>query len=521
MENKCCLIVLDGWGYNEAESPDIIDGVLLANPKTMRSLCNTYYSTLLYAHGTYVGLLSDNEMGNSEVGHLTLGSGRVIVQDSVRIRNTLAGDSSSIAAKLFPSDIDSVYIFGILSDGGIHGHWHNIRDIAIIASKHCKRVYVHSVSDGRDTQPEMYLTYLDAFIESVPDNVWIVSVSGRFYAMDRDKRNERTDAYFNAITTSNTNGSAENIDREKCIEGIRAHIASSYSQGVSDEFIEPVCFAGWIESTFPVIITNFRADRIRQIYSKFSQYTATYTMTRLYNDQDASRVLFERPSISDALGDIIEEKGMQQVRIAESEKQAHVTFFFDGGKDKSRKNQQIIIHPSKKVSTFDLAPEMEASLVSQSIQDSMAEGIDFILANFANCDMVGHTGLVEPAVAAVKSVDEQIHNIYTAAKKYNYNLIITADHGNAEIMKNKEGVVKSHSRNRVPLIVIQNTLFQDTLVTTGDDFVFKSSHNYSLKDVAPTILDIMQIEKPDSMTGQSLIASLHTNSDKLDEHCTK
>ncbi|EHY66879.1 2,3-bisphosphoglycerate-independent phosphoglycerate mutase [Nematocida ausubeli] len=510
-EKKCCLVVLDGWGYNEEINPEIKDGIILGKPKYMESLCKTYYSALLYAHGRYVGLLSDESMGNSEVGHLTIGSGRIVQQDSVRIRQTLSSDPLSLAEKLFlgGTRLPQIHILGILSDGGIHGHWMDIRDMAILVADFCDFVYIHTISDGRDTRPSEYLKYLDLLMESVPENVLVVSVSGRFYSMDRDRREERTEEALSAITNRKNEVpekmKTESLTRRECLENIKRHVNSSYSSGITDEFIVPFCSSHGIQDGDTVVLTNFRIDRIKQIYNRLNGYGNVYTMTRVCNEQKTEKVLFERPSVNNALGDVIESLGLQQTRIAESEKQAHVTFFFDGGKDVCREHEKRIIHQSQKVDTFDAAPEMMAAAVAESVCSSIASGDDFILANLANCDMVGHTGSLEATMDAVKFVDNEVYRIYCAAKEHGYNLVITADHGNAEIMKDAKGTVKSHTTNRVPVIIIRSTDYKDELSQGNGQFDFVPTKDRALCDVAPTILDLMQQNIPKEMTGTSLL----------------
>lgn len=521
---KCCLVVIDGWGENEEENKEIVDGIEKAKPEFMRSIARTYYSTLLYAHGMHVGLASDSLMGNSEVGHLTIGAGRVVEQDSVRIRKALTENPEKATAKLFKTESrESVHLLGILSDGGIHGNWEDIRDIANRASACSKIVYVHTISDGRDTRPAEYLKYLQLLEESTPSNVWIVSVSGRFYAMDRDRREERTDRAYREITeitqsdridradkkiaqSEGTDRAEQYITRESCLTAIRDHVNRSYEKNETDEFITPFITTGRIKQNEPVLVTNFRVDRVKQIYSKLEKTTEVYSMTRVCKEQSTERVLFERPEVENTVGDILEENRKTQARIAETEKKAHVTFFFDGGKEKQRSRETRIIHPSKKVETYDLVPEMSAHEITQSVCAEMEKGTDFILANLANCDMVGHTGSVEATVKAVQEVDRSIERIYSSAEKHRYALVVTADHGNAEIMADRKGTVKSHTTNRVPVIVIQEyrEIEEKGANRYAQDGYTDTKEEWSLSSIGPTVLEIMNLEIPKEMTGRSL-----------------
>ncbi|KAH9386467.1 2,3-bisphosphoglycerate-independent phosphoglycerate mutase [Nematocida major] len=503
MHRKCCLLVLDGYGCNESPEKSIVDGIERASPECINSLSQAYPSTLLYAHGTHVGLASDEMMGNSEVGHLTLGAGRVVLQDSVRIRKTLSSHADEVVDKVLHEKKECMHILGILSDGGIHGHWLDVLDLSRAAAKKCERVYVHSISDGRDTRPAEYLKYLDMLLAEAPENVWVVSVSGRFYAMDRDKRDERTQMAYSAYTEGSAHTDLPKT-RSECASRIREHLERSYSEGVTDEFIQPLCLAGVVKKGETLVISNFRADRARQIYACMDKHADVYTMTRLCPDQRAEKILFHRPEIANTLGDVLESSGKTQARVSETEKQAHVTFFFDGGKDKARKNETREIHPSRKVNGFDEVPEMEAAEISASVRAHMEKGTDFILANFANCDMVGHTGLLEPTIQAVKAVDAEIHKIYLCAKKHNYGLVITADHGNAEIMEDARGVVKSHTVNRVPAITITNYSDRDATAPGQNAFARPPIGEHTLADVAPTVLRIMGLPQPAEMTGTPL-----------------
>lgn len=512
---RCCLVVLDGWGVNERKDEHIVDGIEEASPTCMHRLGNEYLSSLLYAHGTYVGLASDKMMGNSEVGHLTIGAGRRVLQDSVRIRKAFEEKDKAILDTIMEKveNINStkskyIHILGILSDGNIHGHWKDILDLAYLLTDKKYIVYVHTISDGRDTYPSVYLEYLKSISENLPSNSYIASVSGRYYAMDRDKRMDRTNLTYNTLTNA-SNGAkiqAENtsISQKKNIELIEEHVKKMYNKNITDEFLLPYCISGYeIKEKDPVIISNFRVDRVKQIYSKISEYAKIITMTRVFSEQAGNTVLFERPEIEETLGDIIEKAGLSQARIAETEKLAHVTFFFDGGKEKKRQKEDRVIVPSPKAPTYDLVPEMSAAEVTNKIISQIELKTDFILANYANCDMVGHTGNLEATKRAVSFLDHEIDKLSAATLKNDYLLVITADHGNAEIMQNEHGPVKSHSTNRVPCIFVSS----DTLLSSKIwEINKKEDKKYTLANIAPTILSLMNISVPDCMNNTSIIS---------------
>jgi len=519
---KCCLLVLDGWGYNETRDPCVKDAIAEANPVQMISLSCRYPSFLLYAHGTYVGLSSDSDMGNSEVGHLTIGAGRAVMQDSVRIRKAFESkDLRWMQQIIFSGEEKTTHILGILSDGNIHGHWKDILDLSILASSNSKRVVIHTVSDGRDTRERAYLEYLEKLAGSLPENAQVGSVCGRYYAMDRDSREERTDLAFRTLTgtladhpsVSGAGASAhgDNGSKNPTSKEIAKHIEKEYEKNTTDEFITPFCAPGCeIEKGSRLIISNFRVDRVKQIYAKFESYTETYTMTRVHQDQPEKEVIFERPRVTRTLGDVIEENGISQARVAETEKKAHVTFFFDGGENKQRTSETRCIVPSKKVQTHDLAPKMSAEEIKKATCTEMKKSTGFILANFANCDMVGHTGNFGAAVQAVKETDRMVGEIHRAAMENGYALVVTADHGNAEIMEDMHGTVKTHTRNRVPAII---ALPKEEEMEKKAAWGFSSEGSRTLADIAPTVLEIMGIEKPPEMTGTSLLSSTKTSFD--------
>ncbi|OAG29727.1 2,3-bisphosphoglycerate-independent phosphoglycerate mutase [Nematocida displodere] len=512
--SKCCLLVLDGWGYNPEERKDVVvDSISDACPKTMTMLSAKYFSTLLKAHGTDVGLSTDAMMGNSEVGHLTIGAGRVVLQDSVRIRKTFeAHQSGRIADQVLGNtlSVGTIHIWGILSDGNIHGHWKDLLDVACLLSPHSQSVYIHTVSDGRDTRPAEYLTYLSEIVKHLPANAQIVSVSGRFYAMDRDKREERTRLACAALTFSSPSPSPSPaqprpVDLSGSVSTLEAYVKEQYAQGITDEFILPFCIKGCeIQKGEKLVITNFRVDRVKQIYYSLSAQADVFTMTRVDGSQAENKVLFERPPIQNTLPEVIEAAGLSQARIAETEKAAHVTFFFNGGKDASFQRETRTIIPSKKVDSYDTVPGMSVNEVSKTICQAMEAGTDFIFANIANPDMVGHTGNAKATTVAIGEVDRAVGRIYACALKEKYVLVITADHGNAEIMKDNKGVVKSHTTNPVPIIVVSDAT-QRASPPGATSWGFVPSPSASLIDVAPTVLTLLGLPIPSDMTGKGLL----------------
>lgn len=516
---KCCLLVLDGWGHNPASAPEIQDAIVQAVPQAMLRLSRACPSTLLLAHGTHVGLCDDTAMGNSEVGHLTIGAGRVVLQDSVRIRQAFeSGSTAPLAQKALAGNCQRVHLLGILSDGNIHGHWRDLLDLAKLAAPLAAEVCLHTVSDGRDTRPTAYLHYLDEIMPRLPPNASVVSVAGRFYTMDRDNREERTALAFSVLTDSKAAAPRPTAGTDGTTAQLRAYLTAQYESGATDEFVQPFCLAGGtIAPGEKVIISNFRVDRVKQIYTKLAAHAELYTMTRVFPNQPAEEVLFERPAVTHTLGDIVEANGLSQARIAETEKQAHVTFFLDGGlyRQRARSAQEIL--PSPSVATYDHAPAMAAAGVAQAVLAAIDRGTDLICANFANCDMVGHTGNLAATVQAVQAVDREIAAIHRRASDCGYALIVTADHGNAEIMADAHGPVKTHTVNRVPLIIALPENAPPASEPAGESagelaseaaWGFTELPNASLADVAPTILALLHLPQPEEMTGAPLLPQL-------------
>jgi 2,3-bisphosphoglycerate-independent phosphoglycerate mutase len=374
----------------------------------------------------------------------------------------------------------------------------------------------------RSVQTNEYNKYLDLFVSRARRNVFVASVSGRYYAMDRDKREERIDKALRCVYEDE--GKEGALCQRSFVEQIRGHVSMRYSEGETDEFIEPFRAKGapCIRKGEPVIITNFRVDRVNQIYRRLVKTNKVVSMTRIAPEQNDEEVLFERPEIRNTLPEVVANSCLKQARIAETEKFAHVTFFFNGGRTKLFSGEEQFLVPSLRVETYDLAPHMSADAVTEKIKEAMDAETHLIVANFANPDMVGHTGKFEETVRAVKKVDESIGVVYRYARKCGYDLVITADHGNAEVMEDSGGVVKAHTRNRVPLIICPSEDNGQARAKhcgrggEGEEPVLedREEHSYNwgftetsgtLADVAPTVLELLGLNKPEDMDGHSLL----------------
>ncbi|KAF7684348.1 2,3-bisphosphoglycerate-independent phosphoglycerate mutase [Astathelohania contejeani] len=474
---KVCLVVIDGWGESKQTTGNAILSARTPWMDLLKTSNKTYY---LHAHGEYVGLPS-GQMGNSEVGHMTIGSGRVVPGELVRINKEIERGGMNISS--FSDFLQKrVHFIGLLSDGGVHSHINHLK--ALIKLYKTKEIFVHCIADGRDTAPKCYLNYhdeLQKFLdkEGVGN---IASVSGRFYSMDRDKRMERTNKSYEMLTK----GPAT----QKPIQEI---ISEAYKIIKTDEFIEPVLLKeeGVIKSGDMVIFFNFRADRMRQLVKKVSEIPDISVIT-LTDYGIKAMPIFTKQKIDATLSEVISRAGYNQAHIAETEKYAHVTYFFNGGKEDSLRGEHRIMVPSPQVRSYDQKPEMSVFLVVEEVFKKMGEGVEFIVCNLAPPDMVGHTGNFNATKEAILATDESIGLIYEACKEKNYVLIVTADHGNAEEMIGENGeIITKHTTNKVPFIIC------------GDEGKPKEGE-YSLQDVAPTILNIMGIPCPKEMTGSSL-----------------
>ena len=483
--SKCLLLILDGWGHSpESDSSAIKE----ANTQFIDSLYIDYPNTLIRADGEFVGL-PEGQMGNSEVGHMTIGAGKVIYQDLVRISKSIQDGSLEKdkhiieALEYAKSHNTSVHLMGLISDGGVHSHIDHLYGLIDIVSKHnLNNVFIHGFTDGRDCDPTSGMGFIKSIQEKIVNTkVQLASIIGRFYAMDRDKRWERVEIAYNCLVNAEAEMS----------EDISKSIQKSYDNGVTDEFIKPIRLLNSPESKIKnndvVIFFNFRTDRGRELTQVLSQepnqnmtpLSLRYLTMTCYDPNFKNVVpIFNKENISDTLGELVSKMGKTQVRIAETEKYPHVTFFFNGGQETPFPNEERVICPSPKVLTYDEQPEMNAKCVTQATIEAITQHKDFICTNFANPDMVGHTGDLQAAIQACETVDQSIQQIVTTALNHNYSIIITADHGNCEVMKNPDGSINtSHTTNPVPLILINSNQ--------------SLSNTKSLADIKPLILNCL------------------------------
>lgn len=506
------LIILDGWGISNCKKYNAIEQ---ANIQNFRRLLEIYPNTALRANGLDVGL-PEGQMGNSEVGHLNIGAGRIVYQDLTRItRDIQNGDFFKNEALVYAlekakTEGKALHIMGLLSDGGVHSHITHLYALLEMAKRfNLPHVYIHVFLDGRDTPPANALVYIKELEEKILElnTGKIATVSGRYYAMDRDKRWERTEQAYNAIVLG------EGVKADSAVKAVEA----SYILKETDEFVRPTVIidskgepVGTVKEGDSIIFFNFRPDRARQLTKAFVDkdfegfkrkkgYFRVYfvCMTRYDDEIRDVKVAYEPEIIKNTLGEIISRNKMKQLRIAETEKYAHVTYFFNGGEEKPFPGEDRILIPSPKVPTYDLKPEMSAYEVTETVIEKINnKEYDFIVLNYANPDMVGHTGNYEAAVKAVEFVDDCLNKVITAIDEQNGTAIIVSDHGNCEQMAYYETgePYTAHSSNKVPFILVSRKL-KDCRLREGG----------ILADIAPTILDISAIEKPEEMTGSSLI----------------
>lgn len=506
------LIILDGWGISNCKKYNAIEQ---ANIQNFRRLLEIYPNTALRANGLDVGL-PEGQMGNSEVGHLNIGAGRIVYQDLTRItRDIQNGDFFKNEALVYAlekakTEGKALHIMGLLSDGGVHSHITHLYALLEMAKRfNLPHVYIHVFLDGRDTPPANALVYIKELEEKILElnTGKIATVSGRYYAMDRDKRWERTEQAYNAIVLG------EGVKADSAVKAVEA----SYILKETDEFVRPTVIidskgepVGTVKEGDSIIFFNFRPDRARQLTKAFVDkdfegfkrkkgYFRVYfvCMTRYDDEIRDVKVAYEPEIIKNTLGEIISRNKMKQLRIAETEKYAHVTYFFNGGEEKPFPGEDRILIPSPKVPTYDLKPEMSAYEVTETVIEKINnKEYDFIVLNYANPDMVGHTGNYEAAVKAVEFVDDCLNKVITAIDEQNGTAIIVSDHGNCEQMAYYETgePYTAHSSNKVPFILVSRKL-KDCRLREGG----------ILADIAPTILDIFAIEKPEEMTGSSLI----------------
>lgn len=500
---KVLLAIMDGWGLGKVESSDAIAH---ANTPFVDSLYGRYPNNTLITCGEQVGL-PDGQMGNSEVGHLNLGAGRIVYQELERI-NVAIKDKSFFTNEALLQAIayckqedKTLHLLGLVSDGGVHSHIHHLKALLdMCVQQNFNRVLVHAFTDGRDTDPKSGLGFLKELQQHMDNSTGaIATITGRYYAMDRDKRWERVKLAYDALVNG-IGAQSKNV-----LEAV----AESYAQNITDEFIKPIINGAIpttsIEAGDAVICFNFRTDRCREITEVLTQtdmpafdmktLTLHYTTMTRYDDEYKNiHIAFEKDNLSKTLGEVIAENGGTQLRIAETEKYPHVSFFFSGGREEPFAGEKRIMIPSPKVATYDLQPQMSAQEITDAaIKTINEEQPDFICLNYANADMVGHTGVWDAVIKAVETVDGCVEQLVNAALAKDYCIFLTADHGNADYEINEDGTPNTaHSLNPVPLFVIDNQ--------------WKGTVNHGkLGDIAPSILKRMGLPIPAEMTGNPLI----------------
>lgn len=500
MNKKVILMILDGWGHSPDPKVSAIDN---ANTPFIDSLYKTYPNAELRTDGLHVGL-PEGQMGNSEVGHMNLGAGRIVYQDLAKINlavqnHTLKNEKPLIDAFNYAkANHKNVHFLGLVSDGGVHSHTSHLRGLIEAAEENgVKNTFVHAFTDGRDVDPKSGKKYIQDLQEFLGNtNAKLASVIGRYYAMDRDKRWERIKLAYDLVV----NGIGEKST------DLVASIQKSYDNDVTDEFIKPLFAENGqtIQENDVVIFFNFRTDRGRELTEALSQTDFHeqnmhklplyyVTLTNYDETYENVHVIYDKDNITETLGEIVSKAGKKQIRIAETEKYPHVTFFFSGGREEPFEGESRILKNSPKVATYDLQPEMSAFELKDALVPELQKGdVDFVCLNFANGDMVGHTGSMPAAIKACEAVDVCVKEIIETALAKNYTTIVIADHGNCETMINPDGSPNTaHTTNPVPVILVDN-----------DKINIQSG---VLGDVAPTILDLMGITQPEAMTQHSLL----------------
>lgn len=505
MHKKVLLMILDGWGKSPDPKVSAIDN---AHIPFIDSLYAKYPHAQLRTDGLNVGL-PEGQMGNSEVGHMNLGAGRIVFQELQRINNACSSGEIKTEKVLLEAfayakkNQKKVHLMGLVSDGGVHSHISHLRSLVEATQDYgLQDVFIHAFTDGRDVDPksgEHFLSTVQNFTKNTTAK--LASVIGRYYAMDRDRRWERIKLAYELVVNGRGTPSQDIIKS----------IQESYDNDITDEFIMPIVMVddnqkpvATIEKDDVVIFFNFRTDRGRQLVEALTQtdypdcemhklplYFVTMTS---YDDTFTNmHVIYHKDNLRKTLGEVLSDAGKTQIRIAETEKYPHVTFFFSGGREERFEGESRIMCPSPKVPTYDLQPEMSAFDLCDKLVPELEKGeVDFVCLNFANGDMVGHTGVMKAAIAACEAVDKAVERVVTAANASNYTTILIADHGNCETMINPDGTPNTaHTTNPVPIILIDKEI--------------KTIHNGVLADIAPTILELMGIEKPDVMTQHSLL----------------
>ncbi|MEN9323113.1 MAG: 2,3-bisphosphoglycerate-independent phosphoglycerate mutase [Bacteroidota bacterium] len=505
MNKKVILMILDGWGKSPDPKVSAIDN---AQVPFINSLYTQYPSAQLRTDGLHVGL-PEGQMGNSEVGHMNLGAGRIVYQDLAKINlavknNTLSKEEELQKAFAYAKENQvAVHFLGLVSDGGVHSHTSHLRGLVEAANAFgLENTFIHAFTDGRDVDPKsgkQYLSDLTTFLQGTKTK--IASVIGRYYAMDRDKRWERVKLAYDLLV----HGTGTKT------QDVLQNIAESYAAGVTDEFIQPIVVVNaqqqplaQIQENDVVIFFNFRTDRGRELTEALSQQDfheqnmhqlKLYYVTLTNYDETYKNVhvIYNKDNVTETLGEVLEKAGKKQIRIAETEKYPHVTFFFSGGREEEFEGESRILKNSPKVATYDLQPEMSAYELAEALVPELEkETVDFVCLNFANGDMVGHTGVMEAAIKACEAVDQCVEKVITTALAHGYTTLVIADHGNCETMINPDGSPNTaHTTNPVPLILVDKEL--------------KTIHDGVLGDIAPTILELMGIEQPAVMTQHSLL----------------
>lgn len=505
MNKKVILMILDGWGITQDPK---VSAIYNAKTPFINSLYDKFPHAELRTDGEHVGL-PEGQMGNSEVGHMNLGAGRIVYQNLAKINNAVKDGSLAQEQELLNAfeyakqNNKNVHFLGLVSNGGIHSHINHLKGLLEAANNSgLDNVYLHAFTDGRDCDPKSGKYFINDIQKHMQETTGeLASITGRYYAMDRDKRWERVQLAYDALVhgkgTYSTNAS-ESIEQ-------------SYNDGVTDEFIKPIIMIDdnnqpktTIKADDVVIFFNFRTDRGRQLTEALSQKDfSDFNMKKLplyfvtltnYDDTfNNIQVVYDNKNIENTLGEVLESAGKTQIRIAETEKYPHVTFFFSGGREKEFNGEKRLLCPSPKVATYDLKPEMSAYEIKDAIVPELKAGdVDFVCLNFANGDMVGHTGVFEAAVKACEAVDHCVNDVITTALENDYTTILIADHGNCETMINPDGSPHTaHTTNPVPMILIDKDL--------------KSIKSGILGDIAPTILNLMGVEQPKEMTQHSLV----------------
>ncbi len=507
MKKPVMLLILDGWGYREHLTPD--NAIENGHTPNWHKLLKTCPHSFVETSGLDVGL-PDGQMGNSEVGHMNLGAGRVVMQDLPKIDQAVQNktlDKNPVLLKLIDTlkqTNGTCHLMGLMSPGGVHSHQNHILALAKILNDNNIKVAVHAFMDGRDTPPQSGAGFLKQFEDAAKNlsNVKVSTISGRFYAMDRDKRWDRVEKAYNNIVLADG----------KRFAAVQEAMKATYDDNVTDEFIVP-CVIGDYQGAKDgdaVLMANFRADRAREILYALSdkefagferkktvQFAISVGMAEYSVDHNRfMQTLFGPEELKDIFGEIVSKHGLTQLRIAETEKYAHVTFFFNGGEEREFEGESRILIPSPKVATYDLKPEMSVYEVTDKLVDAIENHkFDVIICNFANGDMVGHTGIMEAALKAVAAVDENLGRVMNAIQKADGTLLVTADHGNVEKMID-EKTGEPYTAHTVGKV-------QAALYNAPSNV--KGLKNGRLADISPTLLDLLNIEQPKAMTGQSLL----------------